>query len=64
MNHDRLKRLDGSGPADLGDLGQAIIDLAVELVDAIGQDPESVAVALLLMGGSTKHQTRFDASVN
>ena len=64
MNNDRLKRLDGNEPADVGDLGQAIIDLAVELVDAIGQDPESVAVALLLMGGSTKPQTRFDASVN
>ncbi len=64
MNNDRLKRLDGNKPADVGDLGQAIIDLAVELVDAMGQDPESVAVALLLMGGSTLPRTRLDASVN
>ena len=64
MHSDRLARLEPDDVADVGDLGEAIIDLAAELVEAIGQDPESLAVALLLVGSPALNRTRLHASMN
>jgi hypothetical protein len=64
MHSDRLARLEPDDFADVGDLGEAIIELAAELVEAIGQDPESLAVALLLVGSPALNRTRLHASMN
>jgi len=44
------------------ELGAAIQQLAAELMDEIARNPEQVAAAILLVGGSAP--SSFDASMN